>query len=855
MVNDFKHLEFPKVIKNKAKIPGGGNTSEISKQNRTNRIEHSTTLKKQLISVFEQREVFNEERRAKGFTALPLEVPLLLKMDEDSYPIDDLYKYGLEVVSEEENGYVIVATNEAGLNLFQEKLETFKQTTNKGISISGSGKIAEIHEINTQDLPSKRLSEYLFDKWPFKEDSIFIVDISIECKGLQPFVITDQKKRETDEEYYERVVNERNTLFYQWENFIDNREDNLFSFLEPYDGQYEILVPRVMDNYSNEEPPEYFDLRIKLNGKILKDLTLNYPYVFEINEPDNNVCEIGEPTQEEKEIDFSILPPEDDDPIVCVIDSGIQEAHRYIQPAILQDRTLSFVELETSFDEYHPNGHGTRVAGKILYPESLNINGDYQLPCWIQSTKILNKNCFIPENKHTGQLMKDIVESLKQNIKIYNQSINSLAPCRTKHMSSWAAEIDLLSYKHDVLFIQSAGNIHKETSRLMPYSGIKNYLENGKTYPNYLYEEKSSRISNPAQSMFALTVGSIASGEYFEEVTGLKSIENIDHPSSFSRSGFGLWGSIKPDVVEYGGGYIKSDDNNLIIKKETSVELLRTSPPGPAYAKDDVGTSYSTPKVSHIAAEIQKLFPHQSTLLYRALIAHSAKWPNWTDDLPNTDKLNIFKSMGYGIPNLNDALNNNEYKITFTTAKRMEINVKDAHLYHIPIPESLNGPGQEKDIKVTVTLAYTAKPRRTRMNKKGYLSSWLEWDTSKPDEPIENVKNRTFTDGSKHSSYNNEPWYIASKSSDGIIKGISRNDSTLQKDWRIIKSYNLPEKFAIAIKSHQGWDRDPFSKAYYSLVVSFEAINNDIKIYEAIKNEVELELEASTQEIENEIGI
>lgn len=851
MVNDFKHLEFPTVFKNKARIPGGGSTSDLSRQNRSNRIRHSNQLKSQLDDVIEQRKVFSQERRAKGFSELPLEVPLLLKIDEESFPIDELYKYGLEVVSEEDNGYIIVATNEAGLNLFQEKLEIFKKTTDRGESIKGSGKIAEIHEINTQDLPSKRLSEYLFEKWPFNDDSLFIVDVSIECKGLQPFLVTDQRTKESDEDYFERVTNERNNQYYNWEDFIDQREENLFSFLNPYKDKYEVLVPRIMDNYSNEEPPEYFDLRIKTNGKVLKDLTLNYPYIFEINEPDNNICEIVELIEDQEEIEFSILSPDKNAPIVCVIDSGIQEGHKFLKPAILQDRSLSFVDKETQFDNYLPNGHGTRVAGKILYPEGLNLDGEYKLPCWIQNSKILNKDNQLPQNEHPASLVKEIVNSHFDTIKIYNQSINASAPCRTKHMSSWASEIDLLSYKYDVLFIQSAGNIHTETSKAIPFSGIKNYLVNNNNYPDYLYKEKSSRISNPAQSMFALTVGSIASGEYFDKITGEKSLEQKDYPSSFSRTGFGLWGSIKPDVVEYGGGYVKSNDNNLTLKEETSIELIRLSPPGPAYAKDMIGTSFSTPKVSYIASEIQKLFPNQTALLYKALIVHSAEWPAWTKDLPNSDKLQFFKSMGYGVPNLNNALNNNEYKITFTTDQRMAIKVKEAHMYYIPIPEILRTPGQEKDIKVTVTLAYTAKPRRTRMYKKGYLSSWLEWDTCKPGEPIDNFKNRFFADGSNHTNYSNEPWYLASKSIDGVIKGISRNDSTLQKDWRLIKSYNLPEKFAIGIKSHQGWDKDPFSKAYYSLVVSFEAINKDIEIYESIKNE----LEVTTQEIENEIEI
>jgi len=37
----------------------------------------------------------------------------------------------------------------------------------------------------------------------------------------------------------------------------------------------------------------------------------------------------------------------------------------------------------------------------------------------------------------------------------------------------------------------------------------------------------------------------------------------------------------------------------------------------------------SAPKVAHIAAHLQNLFPAASPLLYRALIVQSARWPGW----------------------------------------------------------------------------------------------------------------------------------------------------------------------------------------------------------------------------------
>jgi len=63
----------------------------------------------------------------------------------------------------------------------------------------------------------------------------------------------------------------------------------------------------------------------------------------------------------------------------------------------------------------------------------------------------------------------------------------------------------------------------------------------------------------------------------------------------------------------------------------------------------------------------------------------------------------------------------------------------------------------------------------------------------------------------------------------------------LQKDWAIIKSNQLSYAFCIAVRCHKG--RGSLFKAKYSLVVSFEAIDQDIPIYEPIRSMVEVEVE------------
>lgn len=52
------------------------------------------------------------------------------------------------------------------------------------------------------------------------------------------------------------------------------------------------------------------------------------------------------------------------------------------------------------------------------------------------------------------------------------------------------------------------------------------------------------------------------------------------------------------------------------------------------------------------------------------------------------------------------------------------------------------------------------------------------------------------------------------------------------------------EAFCIAVVGHEGWNNDPNASVPYSLVVSFEAIENNISIYnEFVQAQVEVEVE------------
>jgi hypothetical protein len=146
------------------------------------------------------------------------------------------------------------------------------------------------------------------------------------------------------------------------------------------------------------------------------------------------------------------------------------EGHKYIEPAMLRDESKCYVKGKTSVsDEVSNGGHGTRVAGAILYPFKIPETGTYRLPCFIRNARVLDEN-----NEHSIQcsifppfIIKSVVEEFSgkgdRSTKIFNHSIAEISSCEIKHMSPWATEIDIQSYRNDILFIQAAGNIYEST--------------------------------------------------------------------------------------------------------------------------------------------------------------------------------------------------------------------------------------------------------------------------------------------------------------------------------------------------------------------------------------------------------
>lgn len=854
----FPHIQLSLPKEGIAASPKGGGRKKDPQTlaNSGDRWGHGSRLNSSVSSITANWKDTQEKREEEEQPELPQSRRIILKIDPNSFDPESLKSYGIELIAELEDGYIIGASADLELSELRKKIGKFIREEH------GGGKVAEIWDlIDGIQKPEYILSPELMAHWDLvKDGQTYIVDVGIACVGIKS-KLPDSPKRETNEsdEHFEKRVNcwidKRDFTYQKWDEIMSEREDKLTEFIQSYQGKILDIVEGSIPQ--SAKLPDSFSCRIRISGKGLKDLVFNFPYIFDVSEPDDFAELVnGEALSDVDTPTFKLQAPKLNAPKVCVIDSGIQERHPLLKAAIDCDNSTSWVPGETDqiADRVRNGGHGTRVAGAVIYPITIPRTGKEKAICWIQNARVLDVNCQLPKQLFPPKLLGDIVEFYhgKTTTRIFNHSITGSVPCHTQYMSPWAAAIDNLTWKNDILFIVAAGNL--------PFSGkigytrlsVKDHLAANRLCPDYLLEN-SCRIANPAQSFQALTVGSISPASY--HTLSYSSISQKDKPSAFSCSGLGIWDTIKPEVVEYGGDLVKDESipPNIISRKEVCAELVRsTLNGGPAVAADTVGTSYATPKVSHIAACLAADLPDETCLLHRALIVQSARWPEWTM-ADNIEKLHVIRQIGYGIPNLDRALGNSPNRITLITRGNNRIKARQAHVYQVKLPEGLRSQGEEHEILVEVTLSYKAQPRRTRRNRRKYLSTWLDWDCSKKREDPEKFLERILKeyDASEDAEKGEEvfQWTLGKKAKNyGKIHGVSRSAGTVQKDWTVVKSFELREAFCIAVVGHEGWNNDLDAEAPYSLVISFEAIASNIPIYTPfVEAQVVIELEQQVE--------
>ncbi|MFA5266301.1 MAG: S8 family serine peptidase, partial [Opitutaceae bacterium] len=134
--------------------------------------------------------------------------------------------------------------------------------------------------------------------------------------------------------------------------------------------------------------------------------------------------------------------PDGDAPSLCVIDSGIEEAHLWLAPAMHTVSSRCFLPgtaANAVHDEAPGAGHGTRVAGAVFYPDAVPQQGNITALAWIQNARVADATGYVPKALSPPRYLQDVVTHFtasEKATKLFNHSIACGTPCPTARMTA-----------------------------------------------------------------------------------------------------------------------------------------------------------------------------------------------------------------------------------------------------------------------------------------------------------------------------------------------------------------------------------------------------------------------------------
>ena len=347
-------------------------------------------------------------------------------------------------------------------------------------------------------------------------------------------------------------------------------------------------------------------------------------------------------------------------PVLGVLDSGIA-------PNRQMESWIEGVAKTNVKPERQDRMHGSLVA-------SVAVHGDILAEKkWVGHHGLKVVDVPILSSPQYGDVYEDeLVENIRKAIEshptvhVWNLSISIGSAVAEDSFSTFAMALDAIQDEFNVLICKSTGNTK-----------------------SFLFGRAPERMCHGADSVRTLTVGSVAHEK------GPNDYAEIDNPSPFSRIGPGPEFIIKPEVVHYGGNAGKDAQDH-----EVSTGVKAVDPNGVVCSI--AGTSFSTPRVASLAAELDhRIGGDFNPLLIKGLIVHKALYP-MALQLPEQDRARV---MGFGVPpSADEILHGGPHEITLMLqdllAGGSKIDIMD-----FPMPKSLVRDGYYTG-QVVLTLVF-----------------------------------------------------------------------------------------------------------------------------------------------------
>ena len=541
----------------------------------------------------------------------------------------------------------------------------------------------------------------------------------------------------------------------------------------------------------------------------------------------------------------------DDGVAVAIFDTGIARAHPLIAPILAPDDMHA---VDNAWGTADHQGHGTKMAGVALYGDLRDWAGRdtrIDVPFRLESVKLLSPPIAGGQNDDqeilgaiTAQAVFKCEIEAPERRRVICKAVTSDMHQRGEP-SSYSAAIDQLAFNADDedgrLFVISAGNLPDHL-----------WL----TYPQ---SNRDYGVEQPGQAWNALTVGAYTEKDTLPgtpDYAGWSALAGSGDLSPFSATSQSWTGwPMKPDVV-FEGGNVVVDPTHALAELVPSLQLLTTNR---GFTANPLGyfsmTSAATAQCAGLAGRLLAGYPDLWAETVRGMIIHHADWTQAQQETYLTEntqkaKRRLLRACGFGVPNAERVLRSAQHRVSLIAQEsiqpyRLEDStgkMNEMCIFQLPWPKEMLLEMQNTPVKLRVTLSYFVEPspaKRGWTNRYRYASHGLRFDVRRnnegPDEFNRRVNFAMRDAGEKLDSPGDSGWLLGEQ---------LRRHGCVHSDIWSGMAIDLAERDRIAVYPVVGWWRQRLNRgrcttrARFSLIVSLESENVDIKLYNAVIQEL-----------------
>ncbi|KYK34879.1 MAG: hypothetical protein AYK19_11585 [Theionarchaea archaeon DG-70-1] len=381
------------------------------------------------------------------------------------------------------------------------------------------------------------------------------------------------------------------------ENYLDKLK--LIIVLVPGfdEGEIQDLLGQISSLISESSHLEILDLE---NGILLSSVNVEEarslvkkPYVFQISEDvEMQPSEAVKPFKTPPDV----IPPKEDDPLVCVIDTGAD-------PKTLGNALIECLHEDYFVDGIDTHGHGTQVSSVVIWGQDMFSEKDQVTgKCRVISYKF-NRNGPI---SLLYRAVDNAFKKFSPYVRIFNLSANIYNP--KEKFDELTAILDRKIQRKNAILVNSVGNILEHN--------IEKIVASQK-YPEYLL---LFSILPPADGNNIVAVGSYA----MKPSKNMAKEFEISPYSPLGKGNSTHKESQKPDILVRGGNY--EFENGKIMKlPELGVPVIGLN----REFSRKFGTSFAAPLAASLLAQLCSFYPDISNSeTLRALLVSASELLN-----------------------------------------------------------------------------------------------------------------------------------------------------------------------------------------------------------------------------------